>query len=167
MRKLIIKYLKITAVLFLLSTGLILGLDRYVTLSAESDVQLDVNKLNEKPVALLLGTCKYLRNGENPFYWNRVHAAADLYFSGKIKAILVSGDNSRVDYNEPQMMKEDLLALGVPEQAITLDYAGFSTLDSVVRAKKILCCKTRVSHVLLKVGQTMGTQTTTGTIWNG
>ncbi len=60
-----------------------------------------------------------------------------LYEQGKIHRILVSGDNSTREYNEPIMMKDSLIRAGVPESAITLDYAGFRTLDSVIRAKEI------------------------------
>ena len=60
-----------------------------------------------------------------------------MYNSKKIDFILVSGDNSHVDYDEPTDMKTDLMASGIPEAKIFLDYAGFRTLDSIVRAKQI------------------------------
>lgn len=88
-------------------------------------------------VALLLGTTKAVFGRPNRFYQYRLQAVADLYFAGKIKAILISGDNAQRSYNEPIDMKNDLLELGLPEHVLTLDYAGFSTLDSVLRAKHI------------------------------
>lgn len=89
-------------------------------------------------VGLLLGTGKYLSNGNiNLYYQYRIDAAFELYKSGKISNILISGDNGTDDYNEPLEMKNDLIALGVPEDHIFLDYAGFRTLDSVVRCKNI------------------------------
>ena len=89
-------------------------------------------------VGLLLGTSKELRNGNpNPFFDARIEATATLYKIGKIKYIVASGDNSKKYYNEPQQMKDDLIALGVPDNVIYLDYAGFRTLDSVVRIEKI------------------------------
>lgn len=92
--------------------------------------------------ALLLGSIKYLKNGdENLYYKSRVETAAELYRLGKVKKIIASGDNSREDYNEPETMKCDLVALGVPESAIFADYAGFRTLDSVRRAKNIFNCE--------------------------
>src|SRR5690606_9533870 len=63
--------------------------------------------------------------------------AAQLYHSGTIKHIIVSGDNSLVEYNEPRQMYKALIKAGVPEKAITFDYAGFRTLDSVVRSKEV------------------------------
>lgn len=60
-----------------------------------------------------------------------------LYEQGKIHHILVSGDNGSRAYNEPELMKKSLLNAGIPESAITLDFAGFRTLDSVIRAKEI------------------------------
>lgn len=87
---------------------------------------------------MLLGTSPTLRSGvRNPYFQNRIQAAAELYKAGKIKYILVSGDNHRTEYNEPEEMRKALIQKGVPEDAIFLDYAGFRTLDSVVRANKI------------------------------
>ena len=60
-----------------------------------------------------------------------------MYHAGKINRILISGDNSRKDYNEPADMKDALVERGVPADSITLDYAGFRTYDSMVRAKKV------------------------------
>ena len=88
--------------------------------------------------ALVLGTSKSLQNGNpNPYFTKRIHAATELYKSGKIRAIIVSGDNSVKGYNEPEEMKFDLMAAGIPEEKIFEDFAGFRTLDSVVRAKEI------------------------------
>ena len=64
-------------------------------------------------------------------------AAAELYKAGKVKYIIVSGDNGRVGYDESSDMKQVLISLGVPEFVIYLDYAGFRTLDSVVRCKEV------------------------------
>lgn len=89
-------------------------------------------------VGLLLGTSPKLKNGNNNLYFDyRILAATVLYKSGKIKYILISGDNRKKDYNEPEEMKNALIQKGVPESAIYLDYAGFRTLDSVVRAKEV------------------------------
>lgn len=89
-------------------------------------------------VALVLGTSKQLVSGKvNWFFQHRVEAAAKLYHAGKVKKILVSGDNGTRGYNEPIDMRNALMALGVPEEDIILDYAGFRTLDSVVRANKV------------------------------
>lgn len=94
--------------------------------------------LPDKKVALLLGTSKYLKGGKiNLFYQHRINAAAELYKKGKIKFIIVSGDNSRRGYNEPKLMKNDLIKAGVPGEKIYPDYAGFRTFDSVVRSKKV------------------------------
>ncbi len=89
-------------------------------------------------VGLLLGTSQFLKTGEiNLYFKYRVQAAYDLYASGKIEKILISGDNSKKDYNEPEDMKLALMALGIPENDIHLDFAGFRTLDSVIRAHKV------------------------------
>lgn len=98
----------------------------------------DTRKIPENKVGLLLGTAPILKSGRNNLYFDyRIEAAAELYKSGKIKYILISGDNRRLDYNEPLEMRKSLIKLKVPKSAIIHDYAGLRTLDSVVRAKRI------------------------------
>lgn len=98
----------------------------------------DTAQVPEYDTALLLGTARISIDGyPNLYYFNRVRVAAELFKAGKIKRILISGDNGRKDYSEPEDMKNDLLKLGIPETAMILDYAGFRTLDSVVRAKNV------------------------------
>lgn len=102
----------------------------------------DVEKIPPRKVALLLGVAKTAPSGNpNAFFRGRIEAAAKLYHAGKIVHIIISGDNSRKDYSEPQDMKEALMEKGVPETAMTLDYAGFRTLDSIVRCREIFDCR--------------------------
>jgi hypothetical protein len=68
-------------------------------------------------------------------YQYRIDAAVKLFKAGKIKFILISGDNSKEHYNEPESMKNDLLAAGIPASNIVLDYAVFRMLDSLLRCK--------------------------------
>jgi SanA protein len=97
-----------------------------------------LENIEARDVALVLGTSKSF-NGkyENPFFTTRMEAAAALYHTGKVKHILVSGDNSSDIYNEPRDMRKKLIDLGVPKAAITMDFAGLRTLDSVIRSKEI------------------------------
>jgi len=98
----------------------------------------DINNLPDNNVGIVLGTARHLvEGGLNPFYTNRIKATIDLFNSGKIKFVLVSGDNGTIYYNEPDRMKKDLMAGGIPEEKIFLDLAGFRTLDSMVRAKEV------------------------------
>lgn len=98
----------------------------------------NVNQVPAKKAALVLGCSKYLRNGnKNYFYKYRIEAAAKLFKAGKVKAIVVSGDNSSKGYDETTAMYEDLIKKGIPSKYIERDYAGFRTLDSIVRAKHI------------------------------
>lgn len=103
-----------------------------------SKVYSDIEKVSYSDVALVLGTSSSV-NGrtENPFFTHRITAAAELFFEGKVKHILVSGDNSSMHYNEPRDMRHALIKLGVPDTCITMDFAGLRTLDSVVRSHKI------------------------------
>jgi SanA protein len=98
----------------------------------------DIKKLPYNDVALVLGTSKYLSNGRENKYFNfRINAAFELYKNKKVKYLLLSGDNRYKSYNEPIKMREDLLKLGVPSKDIYLDFAGFRTLDSVIRASEV------------------------------
>ena len=97
-----------------------------------------VDSIPHNHCALVLGTSKYLWNGKrNLFYTNRIKAAVELYNHNKIDYIIVSGDNRNRNYNEPITMYNDLIAAGIPNKKIILDYAGFRTLDSVVRGKEV------------------------------
>ena len=101
-------------------------------------VSYEVQKMPNEKVGLLLGTGKFLGNGkENAYFFYRIDAAETLYKSGKIKYILISGDNSQKDYSEPEDMQTELIKRGITADKIILDFAGFRTLDSVVRAKEI------------------------------
>ncbi|NPA50937.1 MAG: vancomycin resistance protein [Epsilonproteobacteria bacterium] len=102
----------------------------------------NIYKVPKRDVAVVLGTAKYIKKGIlNPYYIGRIEAAVKLYKAKKIKAILVSGDNSTKYYNEPVRMRNDLIKRGVPSSRIYLDYAGFRTLDSIMRAQKIFGLK--------------------------
>jgi SanA protein len=98
----------------------------------------DTTSLPSCKTAVLLGTSKRLAGGSpNDFFYNRIKAAVNLFNSGKIKYIIISGDNSVEYYNEPIDMKKELLKEGVPDSVIVLDYAGLRTFDSMIRAKEI------------------------------
>lgn len=98
----------------------------------------DVSKVPAGKVALLFGTDDRVKGGrENLYFRYRIDAAETLWKAGKIRLILVSGDNSEKYYNEPEKMKKALIERGVPKDRIVCDYAGLRTLDSVVRAKEV------------------------------
>ncbi|MGB0871473.1 MAG: SanA/YdcF family protein [Flavobacteriales bacterium] len=99
----------------------------------------DINSVPKNKVGLLLGTSKYTGGGKyiNFYYKYRLDAAKALFEADKIEYILISGDNATRYYDEPTQMRKDLIAMGIPDSNIVLDYAGFRTLDSVVRAKKV------------------------------
>ena len=133
----LLNIIRITAVLFIIFVASLLLLDRWVSAQTESRIYHDPAKLPSYNVGLVLGTSKYIAKTLNPYYTYRMSAAIDLYKKNKIDVFLVSGDNAHRSYNEPRTMKRDLLKAGVPSNEIVLDYAGFRTLDSVVRAKEV------------------------------
>jgi SanA protein len=122
-----------------LGLGLFLGGAEWaVQRAALGRVYSTVDGLPPADVALVLGTANTLADGRpNLFYTARIALAAELFRAGKVRGLIVSGDNSRSDYDEPSMMKADLVASGVPERFVTCDYAGFSTLDSVRRVSRV------------------------------
>ena len=98
----------------------------------------ELSEMPRRKVALVLGCVPRLPDGRNNRYFEfRMQAAARLFHAGKVDYLLVSGDNHRQGYDEPTAMREALRALLVPAKRIVLDYAGFRTLDSVVRAKEV------------------------------
>lgn len=100
-----------------------------------------VDSIPHNKVALLLGTNPLNRLGRpNSYFTNRIETAAKLYHAGKVDFIIASGDNHTKQYDEPTAMRDSLIAHGVPEDRIVLDFAGFRTLDSVVRAKEVFGC---------------------------
>lgn len=132
------KTLRVVSILFLIVLLLVLGTNLWVVRSTKSLVLTDYKILPDSGVALVLGTSHRLVNGSpNPFFHNRMKTAAELFKEGKIIHFIVSGDNRTKYYNEPIEMQKALIKLGVPAEAITLDYAGLRTLDSIVRCKEI------------------------------
>lgn len=97
-----------------------------------------VNEVSKHRVGLLLGTAPQLADGRaNLYFEHRIAAAVELFGAGKVQYILVSGDNGSRGYDEPTAFLERLEREGIPRERIYLDYAGFRTLDSVVRAKEV------------------------------
>ncbi|MDE5840528.1 MAG: YdcF family protein, partial [Muribaculaceae bacterium] len=100
-----------------------------------------IDSIPYRKVALLLGTNPLNRLGlPNSYFTNRINTASEMYHAGKIDFIIASGDNHIKEYDEPTAMRDSLMAHGVPEERIILDFAGFRTLDSVIRAKEVFGC---------------------------
>jgi SanA protein len=98
----------------------------------------NIDNVETSKVGLLLGTSKLLKGGyKNEYFFNRIDAAVELYKKGKIQNVLISGDHGTQNYNEPLDMKKELIKNGIPDSVIYLDYAGFRTLDAIVRANAI------------------------------
>lgn len=136
------KFIKRARKWILISIGLVLlGVivtNIWVIQSTQSRVYSDLDAVPHNKVALVLGTSSRLTNGDpNPFFVNRMSRAAELYKRKKVDHFILSGDNRTRYYNEPETMRGALIALGVPDTVITLDYAGLRTFDSIVRSREI------------------------------
>lgn len=124
--------------LILIGVGIVALCNIMVLSSCNDHLYNNVESIPHKRVAVLLGTNPRTKSGNmNWFYKHRIDAAVALYKQGKFDRLLISGDNSLKTYSEPDEMKADLVAAGIPDSVIYLDFAGFSTYDSMVRAKKV------------------------------
>lgn len=131
--------------LFSLLLVSVVGCNLWIELQTQDRLYSDVNTIPAQKIALLLGTVKRLRHGDiNSYFQYRIDAAVKLYKAGKVNHILASGSNHTSYYNEPIDMQKALIKNGIPAHAITLDYAGFRTLDSVVRCKEIFSQETDI-----------------------
>ncbi len=115
----------------------VLWINFWMTMRAESRIFTDAAAVPQERVALVLGTGKLIGGRINIHWRVRMDAAGALYKAGRVQHFLLSGDNGTDDYNEPEDMKAALIERGVPAAAITCDYAGFRTLDSIVRARQV------------------------------
>ena len=120
-------------------TGIVLtAADLRVEHRAAGRIYSDVEAVPVREYGLLPGTSRLVHGKYlNAYFFNRIRAAAELYSAGRIRKIIVSGDNGRTDYNETGDMARELIARGVAPDDVLSDYAGFRTLDSVVRARNL------------------------------
>jgi SanA protein len=129
----IVKLLKITIGLGLV----VIFLPRLITALYSLPRIYSIENAPSQPVAIVFGAGLWVDGTPTNVLRDRISTAAELFFSGKVQKILMSGDNRFIDYNEPGAMKEYALSLGVPESAIVLDYAGRRTYDTCYRAQAI------------------------------
>ena len=129
---------RIVFLIFIIPIVLVFAANYSIENNAKNKTFSSVSKIKRNKVGLVLGTSKFLRNGSvNLYFKYRINATVALYKQGKIDFVLVSGDNGNKNYDEPTDFKNELMKNGIPENKIFLDYAGFRTLDSMVRAKEI------------------------------
>ena len=128
--------------LYLILAGIIiLGVPRLIILLVSSKSIYTVGDAPSAPIAIVFGAGLQWDGTPSPVLRDRVETATALYFAGKVKKILMSGDNRFIYYNEPGSMQNYALTLGVPPDAIVLDYAGRRTYDTCYRAKEIFGAK--------------------------
>ncbi len=121
------------ATLGVLSVG---GLRFYSAVRAQPQIYT-LETVPERPVAIIFGASVLPSGRLSAMLADRVRMGVELYHAGKVRALLLTGDNSQETYNEPEAMRRYALELGVPDSAIVLDYAGFRTYDSCYRARDI------------------------------
>ncbi|PJG83168.1 hypothetical protein CVP04_07160 [Caviibacterium pharyngocola] len=117
---------------------LLIFIDQAIGFYVRQGIYTNVDTIPNRPYGVVLGTSKYFaKNTPNLFYSNRLSAANELFKNRKVDYLLLSGDNRTVEYNEPRTMFKDLRKMGVPEAFMYMDFAGFRTLDSVIRADQV------------------------------
>jgi SanA protein len=130
-----------SGMIILILITLLFILPRLVTYWSTRDRVYTVGSAPARRVAIVFGAGLWRDGSPTPVLRDRVATAAQLYFAGKVDKLLMSGDNSYIDYNEPGAMRDYALELGIPEQAIVLDYAGRRTYDTCYRAGAIFGLK--------------------------
>ena len=134
----------VIAILTTTCLALMLICNKIVVNNAEGKVFYDIDSIKYNKVGLLLGTTPQARIGRitNYFFIYRIDAAEELYRAGKIEKILISGDENSLDgINEPECMRDSLVARGVPASDIILDGKGYRTINSVINANKVFGLK--------------------------
>ena len=131
--KIIVRLIKVT-----IAIGMaVLFLPRIITALYSLSKVYSVDNAPSRPVAIVFGAGLWRDGTPTNVLRDRIDTAADLFFTGKIQKILMSGDNRFLDYNEPEAMRQYALSLGVPDSAVVLDYAGRRTYDTCFRAQAI------------------------------
>lgn len=110
----------------------------WVVASTRMYSYFSINTVPSNEIGLVLGTSKKTMEGTDNLYFKyRMEAAARLFKEGKVKFLILSGNNDSKYYNEPLDMQKAMLELGIPATALRLDYAGYRTYDSIIRCKKV------------------------------
>ncbi|MBN2085353.1 MAG: YdcF family protein [Anaerolineales bacterium] len=126
----------------LLGGAFVIGLPWiYVRLKTQSRIYRTVADAPEAPVAIVFGAGLYRDGTPMPVLADRVAMAVDLYKAGKVRKLLLSGDNRFPEYNEPEAMRQYAISLGVPEADLVSDFAGRRTYDSCYRAQYVFQVK--------------------------
>lgn len=122
----------------LLAIMLLLAANLWVLGQTDERIEHELSQCRGERVGIAFGTSHWTRSGHrNPYFEARMSASARLLRLGRVDHLLLSGDNRTLSYNEPITMWRDLLGRGVPEADMTLDYAGFSTFDTLARAHEV------------------------------
>ena len=130
----------IAGIIAILCIALMLVCNQIVVNNAKGKVFSDIDSIKYNKVGLLLGTTPQSRIGRitNAFFTYRIDAAEQLYKAKKIEKILISGDENSLDgVNEPECMRDSLVARGIPARDIILDGKGYRTINSVINANKV------------------------------
>lgn len=136
-KRIILRTISLVAIIPIAIFSIVVACDIAISHYASDNIHTKTETLPQNNTCIVLGTTPYrkgYKNG-NPYFYNRMDAAAKLYKEGKVERIIASGDSSK-NYNETGMMRKALIKRGVPSSAIVCDTKGHSTLESIKRAKE-------------------------------
>ncbi|HRK05865.1 MAG TPA: ElyC/SanA/YdcF family protein [Chlorobiota bacterium] len=131
------RWVRLTLAAFTVALITLFGSDYVVKQAAHARVFSSVHEVPKRQTALVLGTSRTVGGRPNLYFTFRMDAAEQLFRSGKVSEIIVSGDNSVKEYDEPTDMRDELVRRGIPDSIIVRDYAGFRTFDSMVRCSTL------------------------------
>lgn len=140
MKKVLKKIIWMVGIMTVICIVIIYICNQIVVNNARGKVFSDIDSIRYNKVGLLLGTTPQARFDRitNYFFIYRIDAAEELYKAGKIEQILISGDENSLDgINEPECMRDSLVARGIPASAIILDGKGYRTICSIINANKV------------------------------
>lgn len=132
------KLLLLVEIMVFIPLILLFATNQIITTSTQKHLYDSFEQLPDNRVGIVLGTSPRIRDGRpNPYFNNRMEAAASLFHHNKVQYLIVSGDNRTRYYNEPEYMQQALVELGVPASSIFQDHAGIRTYESIVRARNV------------------------------
>ena len=138
-KKMVITAFRFLILIVILGLCLLFGIDFYVRSSTKDRIisPEDVSSVSDADCILVLGAGIRTDGSPSPMLQDRLNTGIALYQNGAAPKLLMSGDHGREDYNEVQTMKDITLEQGVPSEDVFMDHAGFSTYDSLYRARDV------------------------------
>lgn len=142
--KKVLKKMIIFGITVCISMMLIIGLINYRVISLAKNYTHEIDNIPKADVALVLGALVHKNGRVSDILADRLDVGIELYKEGKVKKVLLSGDHGRKNYDEVNAMKKYVLEAGIDEKDVFMDHAGFSTYESIYRARDVFEVKSMI-----------------------